>query len=1599
MIATGAQAATTTVTPSVLPDATADAAAHDVVDAVLNNVGDVIASVIGTSGGLNQDVSLGTDTTFTVDGNDVLSSAIANNAVNTLDAVVLDNDIDGDGAAALVLETNTGLVTSTAGSNTISIDLDNLGTVGLSASSNSITADAAVNKSSNTIAGDLPIGYTSATGGASDISNTTPLLDASGSLVASTVQLSLGEQADAIAAGNTIAIDLVSTGTQVLASAPALDDNTIAATISGNSSNSTIDIQSGAPSIFSGTAVVTNGQLNTADLSGTNSASNIFATIDSSAGTNTLSGSLSVEGNTISSSASGNEALGDGVAGNRILIADQVSVDGVSATGATANTVYSALTLTSAVDADLIVHNSQGNVGEGAGRVAVDASTTNATTGAAVEILTAGSISVSDNVTSASARGNIATGAFSTGANIASFAASVAVANQQTNTFADITANVSGTTSALVDPLTNVDTPTGGFVDVNKNIFSATAYGNQVSQSASLEAVSLGFPATSTVLSGGTGPDGHVNASGSAVVTNIQSQYSSSVSASDDSAVFLQLAFDNPDNGTTTGAALTVGENVQEAVAVGNNGSNALSLAANVFDGGDAMGAGAGIASVQIIADESWVSATSASNAYIDAREQLGSDVALTDNVQRAVAYGGLVSNSLAVSAQDATIDTDANGGVASAVNVRNGTSSGFVLDAAIAPTVTAAFAVLNDQSTSAVISATAGSDRSFSLSLGGETADLAQGSSLSNDGNTLAAAVYGNNASNGAELTVGNLDTGPDSYAAVLNLTNVQTVNKFSSMIARATGDQTVYTNVADKVSASSISTSDNTVQALAYGNFSNSDVVADATSIDTAATAGGGSTSVTSGPVNFSIATDGAFSLNSTQAQAGDMTATLLDAGRTSSASIYTEIQNLTEADNTGSSIVSNGNDLNASVTANRADNLMDLAGNALATSGALENFQMAAGDLSAEIGIKGADPQPAADEQVGGTTTDVGQGNGYVTYFGGTYSLTVANDPVLITFAGHTFTPAEVTYLQSLGYVTNIVVGTDSSFTIPIGTYTVYPDFNGISYGNGGPGLGDELIAFVGFTAPTVPAHGPLPGTPNVGGVSVAVGGNLIGDTVSVNNNIIAGAVTGNSAANAIAVSSTNDTGGSGHAVSNATVVGVTSAVGTSDYSLTNWQMVRAEEQTSTVYSALDINMEDAADITNSTLTIDGNSQSSRVVANNGANSIEISTTNLSAGSALLSHQSGRVALNSISDIDIFAPAAMSGSSVSMSNNSNTALAVMNNASNSSKFDVTNADPMGGASTDATIAQNTSAPAHDVSADHLLLNVHVAMTGGSVDATAATNIYNDDSLAGNTDSISGSSVTISGNVTSAEATANRAFNVMEFAAGSSLNASTAVDNGQQNLVAVNASATTSAGIALNGDFPALGTAAVLNSGITLGDNSTFALARGNSATNALNVSAGADYGVGTGSAASANIGSDPYLVSATLEARTALFNNQLNEGAVSATSTNASYVVALNDTTGNTLNNATIGVIGNSVAAGAYGNTAISSLSLTPLNTAMPTAAVGNRQYNTSAITAQVTTVGYGISSGVGAVSGSNLSVSANTISATAIGNNATNALLSN
>ena len=120
--------------------------------------------------------------------------------------------------------------------------------------------------------------------------------------------------------------------------------------------------------------------------------------------------------------------------------------------------------------------------------------------------------------------------------------------------------------------------------------------------------------------------------------------------------------------------------------------------------------------------------------------------------------------------------------------------------------------------------------------------------------------------------------------------------------------------------------------------------------------------------------------------------------------------------------------------------------------------------------------------------------------------------------------------------------------------------------------------------------------------------------------------------------------------------------------------------------------------------------------------------------------------------------------------------------------------------------------------------------------------------------------------------------------------------------------------------------------------------------------------------------------------------MLNGQSNYGAVSASAAGTSYGVPLN-LASTPFSSSSVDVANNTGSASAYGNAASNQLSLASSGR-LPTAAVVNVQANYGAVTAQVTGATYRIVSGP--MTAGSLSITGNLLTASAVGNQATNAI---
>ncbi len=420
-----------------------------------------------------------------------------------------------------------------------------------------------------------------------------------------------------------------------------------------------------------------------------------------------------------------------------------------------------------------------------------------------------------------------------------------------------------------------------------------------------------------------------------------------------------------------------------------------------------------------------------------------------------------------------------------------------------------------------------------------------------------------------------------------------------------------------------------------------------------------------------------------------------------------------------------------------------------------------------------------------------------------------------------------------------------------------------------------------------------------------------------------------------------------------------------------------------------------------MTGSTLTVSNNTDEGIALANTATNSVSVKATDsvnavapaaAAATASLLSQQTalqnpaavvGDKLVAATSTSDVSSIGLVGTSTVDMSNNTNTALGVANDVTNTLSASASASLGSGYGVTSASATVNGSTL--NAVADYALNNSQAVSTNSSnvvpvVTASAATTIGVSD--VPTTGQVTTSGVTITGNNTTAEADANRADNSLSLNGGATLAANGALTNSQTSPANVSSTMTISASFQEPG---------ASGSTVSLTGNTGAAVANGNSATNALNATAGAQYTVAS-SAATGNGSATP-----SSNANFAVLNDQSDTGTVTATAGTAlvgnAYSLPLNVTA---VSNSALDNSSNRLQAQATGNAASNSITLAALPTGTASSALTSVQMTSGNVTAQLQNSTINITAGAtgAAVSGSSLTVNGNTSAATAAGNTVTN-----
>lgn len=458
-----------------------------------------------------------------------------------------------------------------------------------------------------------------------------------------------------------------------------------------------------------------------------------------------------------------------------------------------------------------------------------------------------------------------------------------------------------------------------------------------------------------------------------------------------------------------------------------------------------------------------------------------------------------------------------------------------------------------------------------------------------------------------------------------------------------------------------------------------------------------------------------------------------------------------------------------------------------------------------------------------------------------------------------------------------------------------------------------------------------------TASLAGVTVNLADLVDDSNVTVNGNVVRGSSIANSAGNTLAVSATTLSGDGSDDQGTATGDAGGNVNATGDFSLASSQSLGADSSSTTAVAAT-FGIDQAADmaLTDSRLSVSNNTQFGEVLGNSATNRIALSATDAGAGinptASLANAQDGATAdISADSRMNVFANVAADGSSIAMSGNANTALGVVNNASNAIAVSAVSLD---GAADVAEVDLATDT----ATADYALLNRQSAE--GAVSSNARTDLFNTDFDRLATSGTQDSRVAMNANSTMAEASANRVANSIQLSALDN-GATAALGNVQSSNTTVTATSATVAQFAIDTDNTPT---ALSGSAINMDGNATTALARGNTANNAMTYSVGATYSGATGATITGG---------ASVAATATVLNDQVNSGAVSASSTSASYAIALNAGTGTAVSGSSVSAGNNAVNALAFGNSAVNSLTMATFGAGLPSSAVNSVQSNSGAV----------------------------------------------
>jgi hypothetical protein len=785
---------------------------------------DFYAEVLNAQVTNNIVVSPGIGFGSTVNINEISASVLGNTSTLSTDLATV-SAIGAIGGAASVNAQENVFVTAYSRVSASSITSNIVNPVAASSASlsgNSILAETGLNKTSQTVDGELNLIFNSSYSGTATLSIANPaVITGDAGLFVGSGQINSSVDSDVSPAfarvdgANTIGLTV--SGTLGNGLSLQADNNSISAAFTGNNAKNLLSVETGGATALTSSAGIANLQLN-ADVNGeTNSAvieagSSISASIRTNPVTDPqilpltpfVDSSLSFDKNQLSASATGN------VADNRLQIESGLNV---AADGTQANSLdFTAANETATTSGGLFLNNMQLAIDSAISATAIDPANS-----AALSVDSRGLISsaltADGNSFEAIALGNDAYSSILVGG-ATSFNSAVAASNLQAVNNSAVSATANGGTlavnlggSAVGGGTTAVDDITGSTISVNGNKISALAVANR-------DPLLVNITGT-TVTDGGTTLP---------VLTEVNNSATTMESTAGFSAISSQSAATSSVTASNTGGGVNLlTTNYPIAGATGSHVSdstfmqtgNSISSLANLNEGLVAMGisandldASTAVASVQN-ATTSNVSATTSGTIITGINTRQGypgdtivgnsnlsvlvGDGDLSDKVYDGNTISATAGGNLNATALDAMASTSMH--VTNVIDMDGAPSNVLTLSSAAAGTnqTLAEMSVLTDQrlATSAITATTdvsqiAGVIRASTYAL--------SDSILNVDGNQVTATARGNLTTNSLDFSALSVDmsaaeTGTPSTAAGSNLASmgsIQVIGPNSSVTAQ---------------------------------------------------------------------------------------------------------------------------------------------------------------------------------------------------------------------------------------------------------------------------------------------------------------------------------------------------------------------------------------------------------------------------------------------------------------------------------------------------------------------------------------------------------------------------------------------------------------------------------------------------------------------------------------------------------------------------------------------------------------------------------------------------------------------------------------------